>query len=108
MKLLLDENLPKKLKAVFGSGHEVYTVGDMNWNGTKNGALLGLMVMNNFEGFVTIDKKLQHQQNLEKFPILLAIFDAPSNKVEILKPYVEKLLEMLNEEDLGNLMVVSI
>lgn len=29
MKILLDENLPKKLKVDFGPGHDIYTVGDM-------------------------------------------------------------------------------
>ena len=36
MKLLLDENLPKRLKADFPE-HEIYTVRDKGWNGKKNG-----------------------------------------------------------------------
>ena len=32
MKLLLDENLPKQLKAHL-TDHEVYTVTEMGWNG---------------------------------------------------------------------------
>jgi predicted nuclease of predicted toxin-antitoxin system len=31
MKLLLDENLPKKLKSDFPE-HEIYTVRDKSWN----------------------------------------------------------------------------
>lgn len=31
MKILLDENLPKKLKVELGSGHEVFSVGEMKW-----------------------------------------------------------------------------
>ena len=34
MKLLLDENLPKKLKTDFPE-HEIYTVTDKGWNGVK-------------------------------------------------------------------------
>ena len=45
MKILLDENLPKKLKADFGIEHEVKTVRDMGWLGKKNGELLGLIVL---------------------------------------------------------------
>lgn len=56
MKILLDENLPRKLQVDLGPENEVRTVGDMDWNGKKNGELLGLMVTNGFEGFVTIDK----------------------------------------------------
>jgi predicted nuclease of predicted toxin-antitoxin system len=52
MKLLLDENLPKKLKIDF-QGHEVYTVRDMGWNGIKNGELLKLLVSNG-QGWIII------------------------------------------------------
>jgi hypothetical protein len=39
MRLLLDENLPKRLKFDF-PGHEVFTVRDKNWNGVKMGIYL--------------------------------------------------------------------
>ena len=32
MKILLDENLPKKIKTGFGSKFEIFTVGEMGWN----------------------------------------------------------------------------
>jgi predicted nuclease of predicted toxin-antitoxin system len=41
MKLLLDENLPKRLKTDF-QDHEVYTVQDLGWNGIKNGLFCSL------------------------------------------------------------------
>ena len=53
MKILLDENLPRRLKADFGADFEVYTVRDMNWLGKKNGELLGLIVFNGFDIFIT-------------------------------------------------------
>ena len=68
MRLLLDENLPKRLKQDFPE-HEVYTVADKQWNGKKNGELLKLMLENDFAALLTFDKNLQHQQNFEKFPI---------------------------------------
>lgn len=63
MKLLLDENLPGKIKTDFGPDFEVRTVRDMGWLGKKNGALLGLMAFNGFDFFVTIDRNLCNQQN---------------------------------------------
>ena len=54
MKILLDESLPRKLKNDFGITHDVWTVRDKDWLGQKNGALLKLMVEDNFEIFVTI------------------------------------------------------
>ncbi len=45
MKILLDENLLKQLKADFGPDYDVKTVRDMGWLGKKNGELLGLIVL---------------------------------------------------------------
>jgi predicted nuclease of predicted toxin-antitoxin system len=39
MKILLDENIPTKVKFDFGEGYEIFTVRDMNWLGKKNGEL---------------------------------------------------------------------
>src|SRR5687768_1214055 len=66
MKLLLDENLPKRLKQDFPS-HDVYTIRDMGWNGIKNGELMQLMLDHNFNALLTFDKNLQYQQNFRKF-----------------------------------------
>lgn len=45
MKILIDENLPLKLKENFGAEHEIYSVRNMEWTGRKNGELLGLMTL---------------------------------------------------------------
>lgn len=37
MRILLDENLPRQLKADFGPDYDVKTVMDMGWLGKKNG-----------------------------------------------------------------------
>ena len=55
MRLLLDENLPKRLKLNFPE-HEIYTVSDKGWNGIKNGELLKLLIENNFDALLTFDK----------------------------------------------------
>ena len=41
MRLLLDENLPKRLKLDFPE-HEIQTIRDKQWNGIKNGELMKL------------------------------------------------------------------
>lgn len=62
MKILLDESLPHKLRNDFGTEHEVWTVRDKGWLGKKNGELLRLLIDNNFEIFVTVDRNLPYQQ----------------------------------------------
>jgi hypothetical protein len=78
MKLLLDENLPKKLKSDFAE-YEIYTVSDKGWNGIKNGRLLTLMLAEGFDTLLTFDKNLQHQQNFQKFSITVFVLSAPIN-----------------------------
>ncbi|MCB9038756.1 MAG: DUF5615 family PIN-like protein [Lewinellaceae bacterium] len=64
MKVLLDENVDIRFKKEFSSsGHEVYTVRDMGWNGLKNGPLFRKMKENSFEVFVAVDKNIPYQQN---------------------------------------------
>lgn len=55
MRLLLDENLPKRLKLDFPE-QEIYTVRDKEWNGIKNGEFLKLMIKNNFDALLTFEK----------------------------------------------------
>jgi hypothetical protein len=78
MKLLLDENLPKRLKLDFPD-HEVYTVRDLSWNGIKNGPLLQLMLDNKFDALISFDKNLQHQQNFSKYTLAVFVLSATNN-----------------------------
>ena len=106
MKILLDENLPRKLKINFVSHFEVLSVRDKNWLGKKNGELLGLMVLNGFEIFVTIDKNLPNQQNLFKFDVSIFVLSAVNNKVETLQQLVEKLKERILSGDYEKITVI--
>ena len=83
MKLLLDENLPKRLKQDFLE-HEIYTVRDKGWNGIKNGELLKLMVADGFQALLTFDKNLQHQQNFERYTLTVFVLKAPINTYAVL------------------------
>lgn len=99
MKLLLDENLPKRLKDDF-LNHEIYTVREMGWNGIKNGQLIQLMLDNHFSALLTFDKNLQHQQNFLKYPITVFILSAPNNTYSELTRLTHKTLNHLNNTPL--------
>ena len=83
MRLLLDENLPKKLKLDFPE-HEIFTVRDKGWNGIKNGKLLELMVADDFDALLTFDKNLQYQQNFQKYTLTVFVLNAPVNTYAVL------------------------
>ena len=97
MKILIDENLPIKLNKSFGEGNEVYTTREMNWQGKKNGELLGLMTLAGFEGFVTMDKNLQNQQNLGKFAITIFVLRGINNKLETLQNLIPIVLDEIEK-----------
>lgn len=78
MKLLLDENLPKRLKLDFPE-HEIFTVSDMGWNGKKNGELLKPLLENSFDVLLTFDRNMQFQQNFKKYTIAVFVLNAPDN-----------------------------
>lgn len=83
MLLLLDENLPRKLKNDFPD-HEIFTVKERGWNGLKNGILLQKLIENNFHALLTFDKNFQHQQNFTKYPITVFVLTARVNTYALL------------------------
>lgn len=77
----------------------------MGWSGIKNGRLLQLAIANGFEIFLTTDKNLQYQQNMDKHAISIVIlnvirldmetvmlllpkFHTPANTFEKYKVYI--------------------
>ncbi len=97
MRLLLDENLPKRLKNDFAE-HDVFIVRDKGWNGIKNGELLLLMIEDGFDALLTFDKNLQHQQNFSKYTIAFFVLNAPINTYSELT----KLSSQVSEHLKGN------
>ena len=64
MRVLLDENLPHKLRAPL-SQHEVMTVAYLRWGGLKNGELLKMAEEAGFDVFLTGDRALEYQRTSE-------------------------------------------
>ena len=106
MKLLLDENIPVKLKTQFSENHQVFTVKDLEWVGKKNGELLNLMIQNGFEALKTIDKNLMYQQNLNRFDIKIMILNASDNKLQTLAPFIHELELSLLKSNKESLIVI--
>jgi predicted nuclease of predicted toxin-antitoxin system len=95
MKILLDECVNKRLKFHL-SGFEVYTVNEMKWCGVKNGKLMSLCADNQFDIVLTIDKNIIHQQNLEKYPVTIVVFDVSSSKMEELVLFIPSFLSQVH------------
>ena len=108
MKLLLDENLPVKLKHRFKEfGWDVFTVKDMQWFGKENGELLQLMIENNFTSFLTTDNNLAYQQNFLNYPLQVVIMIAPDNTYETIMAFIELVKLKLKENFIGPQTVIA-
>lgn len=106
MKILLDENLPRKLKSDFGSDHEVWTVKDKGWLGKKNGELLRLMISDGFKVFITIDRNLPYQQNTERLPLTICVLCAKDSRRETLQVLIPKVFNSIQEGNLQNVIEI--
>ena len=96
MKLLLDEQLPKQLKSFFPAGFEVWTVGQRDWRGIRNGTLLRLAAEAGFDALVTLDKNMGYQQNHATLPLPIVVLSAYTNRTVDLKPFILPAAELLS------------
>ncbi len=105
MRVLLDECLPRRLKAHL-TGHQVMTVPEAGWAGKKNGDLLrvatGLV-----DAFITIDSNLAYQQHMADLPFAVVVISAPSNRLQELLPLVPQILSALSAAQPGPVIRVG-
>jgi hypothetical protein len=66
----------------------------MGWRGKGNGELLGLAAAQ-FDVFVTTDRNLSYQQDVNRFDLALIVLIAPSNRLSDLRRLAPELLQAL-------------
>lgn len=106
MRILLDEQLPRRLNRQF-VGHAVRTVQQQGWAGLTNGELLRRAAADRFEVFVTADQNLEFQQNLQLSPLCVLVVVAPSNALEDLLPLVPAMLQAVRNPTPGEVRRVA-
>lgn len=94
MRVLLDENVPHDFRHRL-TGHEVFTVAFMGWQGVGNGELLARAAADGFDAVVTKDAGVQFEQNLSSLPVSVIVLTAPTNTMDDLLPLVPALLRTL-------------
>jgi hypothetical protein len=77
------------VKAAF-SGHAVKTVSETGWRSSKDGSLLAY-AQEQFDVFVTIDRKLERQHNLGKLKLGFVIARVPNNEIASYRPIFAQL-----------------
>jgi len=105
VRVLLDECVPRKLRREL-PGHTVFTVTEMGWNGTLNGALL-LRASGEFDLLLTVDANVPYQQNQQTLPIAVLILVARSNDINDLRPLMPQVRELLPTIEPGRIYILQ-
>jgi hypothetical protein len=66
----------------------------MGWGGVKNGVLLQRAAAD-FDVFLTVDQNVRYQQNLSALPIPVIVLVALSNDIDVLRPLMPRVREIL-------------
>ena len=100
MRVLLDENLPRRLKNLLPSEIEGETVRERGWGSIKNGALLAL-AQDEFDALLTADQGIPHQHDLSRFDLIVVVLIANRNDFEHLSPLMRQATEALRSTAAG-------
>lgn len=106
MRVLLDENVPKKLKHRLAPEHQAVTTREHGWASVRNGALLRAADAE-FEGFVTLDRGIEHQQNLAGLSLRIVVVRAVRTTYEVLLPLVPAIKAALERARPGEVVTVA-
>ena len=106
MRVLLDENVDRGLKHLFNDEFEVVTVPERGWSGKKNGNLLRAAEQE-FDALVTMDRSMEHQQNLVAFDLGIVLITARSNRRRDVMPAIPKVNRALRQVQAGELIVIQ-
>jgi hypothetical protein len=104
LKVIFDEDVPQKLARLL-SHHEIHTVVGMAWGGIKNGALLTLIGQERFDVFLTGDKNMPSQHQLEGRSFAVLIMSAINWPV--VRPHVQKISQALDDARPGTVAVID-
>jgi len=104
VKVLLDENLAHRLRKNLGA-HQVFTVGYRGWAGLRNGELLRIAEESGIEVFLTGDRTLLHEQNLEGRN--LGIVALSSVEWDILKNHLPTIIAAIDRALPGSFQEVD-
>jgi predicted nuclease of predicted toxin-antitoxin system len=89
VRILLDECVPTRLKRAF-PGHAVQSVTETGWRTSKDGPLLSF-AQDRFDVFVTVDRRLETQNDLSRFKLGFIIARVPNNRLDAIAAIFEQL-----------------
>ncbi len=106
LRVLLDESVPHDL-LLHLDGIDAVTVQSLGWAGMKNGLLLRATREAGFQILVTVDRRMEYQQNIPKSGLALIVLQARSTRMPDLLPLVPSLLAAITGAQLGEITHVA-
>jgi len=106
MRVLLDENLPIRLRHLFDEDVTAETVRYREWTSLDNGALLRAAEAG-YDAFVTMDRGIPHQQNLSDFDLAVLLIEAESNAYDAVAPLMTDVNRALRDVNAGAVVEVG-
>lgn len=97
MKLLLDEQMPRKIARYFQGNVTVDHVQLLGWSGIKNGELLKLAASEGYCALISADKNMSYQQNENQLPLSVVVLEVLRLRIEYLAPLLPEAMEKLSE-----------
>jgi predicted nuclease of predicted toxin-antitoxin system len=104
-RVLLDENLPQKLRLLL-TDHTVVTVAYQGWAGISNGALVAAAEQADFDVMITADQGLNYQQNLTGRKLAMVVLSTNRNSLVIENAL--RILSAINAAQPGDFIFVDI
>jgi hypothetical protein len=96
IRVLLDEDLPIRLRYHLGEGVHAQTVEYRGWKGLENGELLdAIAAAGDVDVLVTADRRLPGQQNLSARPFAVAVLRPTRKRLPDLLELVPRLVRIL-------------
>jgi len=87
-----------------GPHHFVRTMADEGWKGLRNGALLQRMREAGFEALVTVDRRMEYQQNIPRSGIGLVVLHSRRARIQELAPLAPAIAEALDTLSRGTIV----
>lgn len=108
-RVLLDENLDRRLKNYFSAELDVTSVPDLGWQSKKNGELLTAMDAEGITYLLTADRNLQFQQDLEKYSVVLVVVATHDTRLKNLASHVSTIeAAMIDAQPAEKIIVVDL
>jgi hypothetical protein len=87
--------------------HQCRTVPEEGLAGKKNGELLALAEKLGFQVFLTLDRGIEYEQNLQKRDLAVLVIRASSNRLPDLLPCAPEILKALESMQPGQLTKIG-